>query len=108
MQILSDGKSLANQQVNREADVNILVRTDRPLIEQQEEIITCLENLLQAVKLDAIICVAGGYQTCNVNENLIKNCEIMWRQNIWPSMLSAKIAAKFLKPSGMLCLTGKC
>lgn len=68
---------------------------------------TCLENLFQSVKLDAIICVAGGYITCNLDENFIKNCEKMWRQNVWPSMLSAIIATKLLKPHGMLCLTGK-
>lgn len=57
-------------------------------------------------KLDAIICVAGGWAGGNAKKDLIKNSELMWRQSIWSSLISAEIAAHHLRDGGLLSLTG--
>lgn len=92
--------------INKEADVNILVHFEKNLQEQEREILSNLEEVLKGHKLDAIICVAGGFESGNVEEDLASKADIMWKQNVWPSIISASIAQKFLKPNGFVCLSG--
>lgn len=76
--------------------------------EQEAEIAAVLEKLLEEKKLDAIICVAGGFSTGNAETSLIENAKIMWQQNVWPAIISASLAVKFLQTGGLLCLPGIC
>lgn len=62
--------------------------------------------MLLGGKLDAIICVAGGWAGGNAKKDLIKNSELMWRQSVWSSLISAEIAAHHLRDGGILSLTG--
>lgn len=46
---------------NEQADANILIDKDLDLGKQETNVLTTLESLLAGQKLDAIICVAGGW-----------------------------------------------
>ena len=58
-------------------------------------------------KVDAIFCVAGGWAGGNAsNEDFVKNTDLMMKQSIWTSVISANVAAFHLKDGGLLTLTG--
>ncbi len=40
--------------------------------------------------------------------DMVKNSDLMWRQSVWSSAISASLAAKFLKPGGCIVLPGAC
>jgi dihydropteridine reductase len=62
---------------------------------------------LKDEKLDAILCVAGGWAGGNAsNKDFIKNADLMWKQSVWSSTISARLASQFLKQNGLLQLTG--
>lgn len=62
---------------------------------------------LNGERLDSVLCVAGGWAGGNANsENMIKNSEILWKQNVWTSTISARIAALYLKEGGLLQFIG--
>lgn len=91
---------------NENADLSVLVPRDSSWIEQESEVITKVGQALKGDKLDAVICVAGGWIGGNVKKDLAKNADMMWRQSVWTSANSAAIAANYLKNGGMLALTG--
>uniref|UniRef100_A0A1I8PND6 Dihydropteridine reductase n=1 Tax=Stomoxys calcitrans TaxID=35570 RepID=A0A1I8PND6_STOCA len=39
-------------------------------------------------------------------KDLAKNADLMWRQSVWTSTISAAVAAHYLKDGGVLALTG--
>ena len=58
-------------------------------------------------KLDAILNVAGGWAGGNAsNEQFLANSDLMWKQSVWSSLISARLASKYLKESGTLALPG--
>lgn len=62
---------------------------------------------MKGEKLDAILCVAGGWAGGNAsNKDFIKNADLMWKQSVWSSAISARLASEFLQSSGLLQLTG--
>lgn len=65
-----------------------------------------VDEALNGEKLDAIICVAGGWAGGNAQQDLAKNADLMWKQSVWSSCISAALAAKYLKEGGVLTLTG--
>ncbi|XP_050524747.1 dihydropteridine reductase [Daktulosphaira vitifoliae] len=94
-------------QQNDVASANIIVNCNASLLEQELEIITKLETVLGSDKLDAVICVAGGWAGGNSNSNdFVKNTDLMLKQSVWSSVLASSIASKYLKPGGIVVLTG--
>ena len=91
---------------NDSADANIVVNRDASWVEQETQILSELSNLLDGGKLDAVICVAGGWAGGNATKDLAKNADLMWRQSVWSSAISATIGANHLKDGGLLTLTG--
>ncbi|KAF2903500.1 hypothetical protein ILUMI_02690 [Ignelater luminosus] len=91
---------------NDEADVNILVKSGDGLPEQEEMVMNSVNSALSGIKLDAVICVAGGWAGGNAKKDLAKTSDLMWRQSVWSSVISASIAANHLKEGGVLTLTG--
>lgn len=91
---------------NLKADFNITVPQDASLFQQEKHVITMLDTALRNEKLDAIICVAGGYRRGNAARNLHANAELMWQQTVWPSTIAASVATKYLCNGGLLALTG--
>jgi dihydropteridine reductase len=92
---------------NDQADANILVKVDDNWAEQEANVVTQVGSLLSGEKVDAVICVAGGWAGGNAaSKELVKNADLMWRQSVWSSTIAAKIAAQFLKEGGLLSLPG--
>lgn len=79
---------------------------DKELDEQENEVKEALKVALKGNQLDSIICVAGGFAIGNALENLLESTKEMIKQNVWPCLISASVAAAFLSEGGLLCLTG--
>lgn len=91
---------------NESADVNITVPKDDSWVQQEEYVVNEVSTALGENKLNAVICVAGGWAGGNATKDLAKSADLMWRQSVWSSTISATVAAKFLAPGGLLTLTG--
>ncbi|XP_013783784.1 dihydropteridine reductase-like [Limulus polyphemus] len=92
---------------NEDAHANVIVKPCDSWTEQESEVWSGVEAMLSGEKLDAIICVAGGWAGGNAaSKDLVKNADLMWKQSVWTSVISAGLAAKHLKEGGLLSLTG--
>ncbi|SPP85387.1 dihydropteridine reductase [Drosophila guanche] len=91
---------------NDKADVSIVVPRDGSWSEQEAMVVGKVGESLAGEKLDAVICVAGGWAGGNAKKDLAKNAELMWKQSVWTSSISAAVAAQHLKECGLLALTG--
>ncbi|XP_073843640.1 dihydropteridine reductase [Musca autumnalis] len=91
---------------NEQADVSIVVPREGSWTDQEQHVISKVGDVLQENKLDAVICVAGGWAGGNAKKDLAKNADLMWRQSVWTSTISATVAAHYLKDGGVLALTG--
>ncbi|KAK7873319.1 hypothetical protein R5R35_011375 [Gryllus longicercus] len=92
---------------NDQADANILVKHDESWIEQEISVLSQVQELLKGDKIDAVICVAGGWAGGNAaSKEFVKNADLMWRQSVWSSTIAAAIAAQHLKEGGMISLPG--
>lgn len=91
---------------NEVADANIIVSRDADFIAQETEVVNQVRGVLNDDKLDAVICVAGGWAGGNATKDLAKNADLMIKQSVWSSTISASVASQFLKEGGILTLTG--
>jgi len=92
---------------NENANANVIVERDATILEQESQIFKELDSVLGSEKLDAVICVAGGWAGGSSSSNdFVKNTDLMLKQSVWSSILASSIASKFLKPGGILVLTG--
>nr|XP_018915413.1 PREDICTED: dihydropteridine reductase [Bemisia tabaci] len=92
---------------NEEADVNIILDPNHGWLEQESKLISQVGAALENNKLDAVICVAGGWAGGNAaSKEFVKNTDLMWKQSVWSSVLAAAMAANFLKEGGVITLTG--
>ncbi|CAL1548562.1 unnamed protein product [Lymnaea stagnalis] len=91
--------------VNEHADANVLVKSDASMPEQEEDVSAQVGVLLGEHKLDAIFCVAGGWAGGNAKK-IVEPAEAMWKQSVWPSVITASLASKYLKEGGVVTLPG--
>jgi len=92
---------------NDAADANVLVDPTDCWIEQEANVLKSVESILKSSQLDAILCVAGGWAGGNAGSSeFIKNADLVWKQSVWSSAISARVASKFLRSGGLLQLTG--
>jgi dihydropteridine reductase len=92
---------------NTEANANIILSSVNDWQAQEKELLEKAASVIGDTKVDAIICVAGGWAGGNAASNdFIKNTDLMIKQSVWSSALSAKLASKYLTPNGLLTLTG--
>ncbi|VDM42085.1 unnamed protein product [Toxocara canis] len=92
---------------NDDADANVIVPVDATWIEQETAVLKSVGELVQGPCLDAVFCVAGGWAGGNASSvDMIKNADLMWKQSVWSSAITARIAAVHLKAGGLLQLTG--
>lgn len=91
---------------NAEADANILVARDADFVAQESQVLEAVKGLLNDEKLDAVVCVAGGWIGGNSSKDLAKNTDLMIKQSLWSSVISASVASSFLREGGILTLTG--
>ncbi|XP_065187670.1 dihydropteridine reductase-like [Sycon ciliatum] len=92
---------------NEEADSNVLVNPEASWTSQETEILEGLSTTLSDNRLDAVLCVAGGWAGGNAAAaDMVKNADLMWKQSVWSSAIAARIANLHLKDGGLLTLTG--
>ncbi|KAG5896463.1 hypothetical protein JTB14_002604 [Gonioctena quinquepunctata] len=91
---------------NPEADVNIVVNKEENFQQQESSILSSVSSALDGSKLDGIFCVAGGWAGGNAAKDLAKNSELMWKQSVCSSLITASLAANHLKEGGIVQLTG--
>ena len=92
---------------NDAANENVLVDPNLSWTEQESSVCKSIATLLQDTKVEAIINMAGGWAGGSANSpDFIKNADLMWKQSVWSSTISAALAAKHLKTGGCLVLPG--
>jgi len=92
---------------NEEANANVLIKNTDSWTAQESEVVNEVDKVLGGGKLDAVVCVAGGWAGGNAaSDDLVKNADLMVKQSLWSSVIAAKLAAKFLNEGGVLTLTG--
>ncbi|NWU93036.1 DHPR reductase, partial [Upupa epops] len=92
---------------NEEASASVVVGISQSFLEQAEQVTSEVAKLLGEEKVDAILCVAGGWAGGSAKaKSLYKNCDLMWKQSVWTSTISSHLATKHLKEGGLLTLTG--
>lgn len=91
---------------NYNADINVILQNKSDEVSQESVINKAMETSLKTEKLNAIICVAGGWKGGNAKKNLLENTNLMWKKSILPSLLSASLASKSLNNNGILILSG--
>jgi len=91
--------------VNEQADGNVIVKADLGLPEQEADVNSKVGDLLGENKLDAILCVAGGWAGGNA-QKIVEAANSMWKQSVFPSVISASLGAKYLKEGGLISLPG--
>uniref|UniRef100_A0A8C0M8A3 Dihydropteridine reductase n=2 Tax=Canis lupus familiaris TaxID=9615 RepID=A0A8C0M8A3_CANLF len=92
---------------NEEASASVVVKMTDSFTEQADQVTAEVGKLLGEEKVDAILCVAGGWAGGNAkSKSLFKNCDLMWKQSMWTSTISSHLATKHLKEGGILTLAG--
>lgn len=92
---------------NDQADSNILVDDSKNWPEQEQCIVEQTSLALRGTKVDSVFCVAGGWAGGSASSrDFVKNVDLMIRQSVWSSAIAAKLATTYLKPGGLLQLTG--
>merc|ERR1711962_1656360 len=78
---------------NEDASVNLVVDAKLSWVDQEALVMSKVEETLAGQKLDAILCVAGGWAGGNAaSKALVKNSDLMSKQSIWTSVISAGLA----------------
>merc|ERR1711993_203152 len=74
----------------------------------QESVVTqAIQKYVGSQKVDSILNMAGGWAGGSANsEDFIKNSDLMWKQSVWSSTISVRLASKHLKEGGCLVLPG--
>lgn len=92
---------------NEEADANIFVESSDSWTKQHDAVLQAVSKTLQGDKVDAVICVAGGWVGGNcASADFAHQCDAMWKSSVWTSTIAAGLAAHHLKEGGLLALTG--
>jgi len=92
---------------NDEANANVILENSESWSSQEEAICGKVATLLGDEKVDAILCVAGGWAGGNAaSKDFIHNADLMWKQSVWSSSIAAELACHYLKPGGVLTLPG--
>ncbi|XP_077544299.1 dihydropteridine reductase [Haemaphysalis longicornis] len=92
---------------NEEADANVVVQSCDAWTSQHDLVLQGVAEVLQNDKVDALICVAGGWAGGNAaSADYVKNCDSLWKSSVWTSVIASSLASKHLKAGGFLALTG--
>jgi len=95
-----------DKKTSEQADENILVEGETWVL-QEEHVVNSVGAVLGGEKLDAVVCMAGGWAGGSpASKDFVKNSDLMWRASVWPASISASLAARHLKEGGMVVLPG--
>jgi len=84
-----------------------LVSLSAGWVEQEEGVKKGVEAALSGEKVVAVVNVAGGWAGgCASDADWVKNADLMWKQSVWSSSISASLAAHHLAEGGLLVLPG--
>uniref|UniRef100_A0A671NHX6 Dihydropteridine reductase n=1 Tax=Sinocyclocheilus anshuiensis TaxID=1608454 RepID=A0A671NHX6_9TELE len=90
---------------NEEASANVTVKMTESFTEQASH--QTLLELLGEDKVDAILCVAGGWAGGSAKAlKLVHIADLMWKQSVWTSKICSHLATKHLREGGLLTLAG--
>lgn len=82
---------------NEDANSNILVKAEQGILEQEKQLVSSLESVLDGNKLDAIVCVAGGWAGGDASKaDFVKNTQLVIEQSVNSSVLAARLSSLFL------------
>jgi len=92
---------------NPEADENVLVSLSAGWVEQEQGVCQGVATVLGGNKLDGVINMAGGWAGGSAkDDDWVKNADLMWKQSVWSSAISASLAARHLVDGGLVVLPG--
>lgn len=94
---------------NEEADIKILIKDQnlQSLVDQERQVLDETKQALGDSKVDAIICVAGGWAGGSAtSEDLVKNTDMMLKQSVWPSIITTRLGGLHLADDGLIIMTG--
>ncbi|KAI8322812.1 NAD(P)-binding protein [Martensiomyces pterosporus] len=92
---------------NPEADHSVTVSPGQDLSAQGHEVAQGISPLLDGAKVDAVLCVAGGWQGGNAaSASFLKSADQSIQQSINTSLIATSLAANHLRQGGLLALTG--
>jgi len=92
---------------NEAADANVLVDLGVGWAEQEQGVCQGVGAALGGGGVEAVINMAGGWAGGNAsNADWVKNADLMWKQSVWSSAISATLSARHLCPGGLLVLPG--
>lgn len=92
---------------NEQADANVVLSSTESWEGQGQEVDGKVDDILHDDKLDAVVCVAGGWAGGNAaSKQFVVNCDLMWKQSVWTSVLASRLASRHLSSGGVLVLTG--
>uniref|UniRef100_A0A672MRG8 Quinoid dihydropteridine reductase n=1 Tax=Sinocyclocheilus grahami TaxID=75366 RepID=A0A672MRG8_SINGR len=94
--------SCLNFSANEEASANVTVKMTESFTEQANQVTSDVSELLGEDKVDAILCVAGGW----AGSTLYNIADLMWKQSVWTSKICSHLATKHLREGGLLTLAG--
>ncbi len=87
---------------NDTADANVLVDPADDWLKQEAHVCAEVAKVVgSGNKLEAVINMAGGWAGGNAAaDEFVKSCDLMWKQSVWSSAISASVASKHLKAGG--------
>jgi len=92
---------------NEDADANVIVAELNDWEKQSSDVQARVAEVLNGDKVDGIFNVAGGWAGGNaLSADLVKNSNLMWKQTVWSSTITAALAANHLNEGGVLTLPG--
>lgn len=92
---------------NDDANANVILEQSESWASQEESVTSKVATLLGGEKVDAILCVAGGWAGGSAaSKDFIHNADLMWKQSVWSSSIAAHLACEHLKAGGVLTLPG--
>ncbi|KRY76930.1 Protein PTCD3 -like protein, mitochondrial [Trichinella pseudospiralis] len=92
---------------NDKASCNIVVNDSTDFILQGEEVVSKVTDATANEKVDAILCLAGGWTGGSAKKkDFFLSCQQMWKQSVWTSVISCRLGSLFLKTEGLLVFTG--
>mmetsp|Transcript_31869 Transcript_31869/g.83506 ORF Transcript_31869/g.83506 Transcript_31869/m.83506 type:complete len:243 (+) Transcript_31869:31-759(+) len=92
---------------NEDAECNVVLTAALAWNDQSRKVMDAVDSFLNADKIRAVICVAGGWAGGNAGgDGLISSADLMWKQSVWTSVVAAQVAAKFLAPDGLFVTCG--
>lgn len=90
---------------NPDANLSIVLPRDGTIAQQEAAALQGMQPITK--QADAIYCVAGGWAGGNVADSkFVTTTDNMIKQSLWSSAIAVSVATKYLKPDGVLVLSG--